>query len=370
MEVLKEIRVTSRDKGCYVREKSSFHVNMSGLNLNISEKEKTFVQLEQLILPQKVRKIKFIMNFGFDKKFLKREDTREYEINYVSMNDLCNQINCLVYTNFIHNSVCVENNEAKGLPVKGSSLEVEGENGDGDADGNADEKESGNSAENLVENPDENSAGESVVVINGPTSVVKNDNKTADKVDGSTLFVNSALRLKMSGRKKSFREQEVFCVEYIDGRIQIRIGKGFMFFASCNLMLALGYKSEVMRLFGGNGKNEVEVMNESDKLSLKLCSTNNIGDIVNFLEENDRICHIGFKKLIEPTFYVAGNSYSILSSYDVEKKMIFCNKKRLSSTNVREVQFTLYNNAFEPYDIGVCLKSCPISFNLVISKKI
>lgn len=366
MEVVKEIRVSSRDKGCYVREKSSFHVNMSGLNLNINEKEKTFVQLEQLILPQKVRKIKFIMNFGFDKKYLKREDTREYEINYVSMNDLCNQINCLVYTNFIHNSVCVENNEAKGLPPKASSLEVEGENADGDAA----EKESGNSAENPAENPAGNPAGESVVVINGPQSVVKNDNKTVDKVDGSTLLVNSALRSQMSGRKKVFREQELFCVEYVDGRIQIRIGKGFMFFASCNLMLALGYKSEVMRLFGGTGKNEVEVMNESDKLSLKLCSSNNIGDTVSFLEENDRICHIGFKKLIEPTFYVAGNLYSILCSYDVENKMIFCNKKRLSSTNVREVQFTLYNNAFEPYDIGVCLKSCPISFNLVISKKI
>ena len=98
METLKVIRVTTKDRGCYVREKSSFHVNMNGLNLNVNEKEKTFVKMEQLVMPEKVKKLNFIMNFGYDTKFLKREDTHEYEIKYVSLNDLCHQVNTLVYT--------------------------------------------------------------------------------------------------------------------------------------------------------------------------------------------------------------------------------------------------------------------------------
>ena len=103
------IRVTTKDRGCYVREKSSFHVNMNGLNLNVNEKEKTFVKMEQLVMPEKVKKLNFIMNFGYDTKFLKREDTHEYEIKYVSLNDLCHQVNTLVYNNFITKTGCIEN---------------------------------------------------------------------------------------------------------------------------------------------------------------------------------------------------------------------------------------------------------------------
>ena len=368
METLKVIRVTTKDRGCYVREKSSFHVNMNGLNLNVNEKEKTFVKMEQLVMPEKVKKLNFIMNFGYDTKFLKKEDTHEYEIKYVSMNDLCHQVNTLVYNNFISKTSCIENDN---LRSNNAPLNAEEENptignpADGNADGNLNENPGGKLDGNPVGNPD---VAESPVVINGPPPVIKKNSGNVNKVDPN--FVKYTLRQKMSVAKTTVPVEDMFCVKYVDGRVQMRMAAGFMFFASAHLMLALGFRSEVMRLFGSSGKTEAEVISESDKLTLKICSCFTISDIVHFLADEDRICHIGFKKLIEPTFYIDGNLHSILCSYDVEKKVILCNLKRLNNVSFREVQFCLYNNLFEPYELGVCVKKCPISFNLVICKKL
>ena len=369
METLKEIRVTTKDRGCYVRDKSSFHVNMNGLNLNVNEKEKSFVKMEQLVMPEKVKKMNFTMNFGYDTKFLKKEDTHDYEIKYVSMNDLCHQVNTLVYNNFISKTNCIENNN---VPLKANAIEENpsiGNPNSGNAEespsGNLNENSGGNSDGNVDENPGENPDG-NPVVINGPPPKIRKTN--GNKVDSN--FVNYTLRRKMSVTKTPVPVEDMFCVKYIDGRVQMRLAAGFMFFASVNLMLALGFRSEVMRLFGSSGKSEAEVISESDNLTLKICSCFTISDIVHFLADEDRICHIGFKKLIEPTFYIDGNLHSILCSYDVEKKVILCNLKRLNNVSFREVQFCLYNNLFEPYELGVCVKKCPISFNLVICKKL
>lgn len=364
METLKVIRVTTNDKGCYVRDKSSFHVNMNGLSLNTLEKEKIYVKMEQFVMPEKVKKLKFIMNFGYDTKFLKKEDTHEYEINYTSMNDLCHQVNVLVYSNFIMKAVCKENDNLNDSDVPSSAS----------SSGNIDANSTGSGTDGTVkpaENPDGNpDIVESPVVITGPAPVIKKDDGNVKKVDASRLIVNHSLRQKMNGSKPIVPVEEMFCVKYVDGRTQMRMADGFMFFASVDLMLALGFRSEVMRLFGSGGKSEADVMSESGNLTLKICSSFTISDVVHFLADKDRICHVGFKKLIEPTFYVDGNLHSILCSYDVEKKQILCNLKRLNRTSLHELQFNLFNNSFEPYEVGVCVKKCPISFNLVICKKL
>ena len=95
-----------------------------------------------------------------------------------------------------------------------------------------------------------------------------------------------------------------------------------------------------------------------------------LSGIVQFLDDKDKICHIEFRNLIEPTFYVAGNTYSVLSSYNFEKKKVICNTKRISSCRrIEELNFCLYNNAFSRFDTG-CVKKFPISFDLIICKKI
>ena len=369
------IRVTTKDRGCYVREKSSFHVNMNGLNLNVNEKEKTFVKMEQLVMPEKVKKLNFIMNFGYDTKFLKREDTHEYEIKYVSLNDLCHQVNTLVYNNFITKTGCIENvnSGSNDVPLNANATkenatienpvdENVNENAGADSDGNADV------AEGTVVIDGNTDVAESPVVITGPPPVKRKDNGNVNKVDPN--FVKYSLRQKMSATNSVVPVENMFCLKYVDGRVQLKMAAGFMFFASAHLMLALGFRSEVMRTFTSSGKTEAEVIKESDNLTLKICSCFNISDIVHFYADEDRICHIGFKKLIEPTFFVDGNMHSILCSYDIEKKVVLCNLKRLNNVSFREVQFCLYNNLFEPYELGVCVKKCPISFNLVICKKL
>lgn len=376
METLRVIRVSTKDQGCYMRDKSSFHVNLSGLREIDHGKEKLFVKMEQFEMPQKVKKLNFIMNFGYDTNFLKKEDINEFEINYVSMNDLCQQINALVYNNFILKTVCVENiksNEEISStnpvvnPVENpveNSVEIPIEKPVGNPIENPD-----NSTEASVEAPVEvpvEAPVEAPVVINGPTPVISNDNGNAKTVDASRLLMNYSLRQKMSDKKSTVPVKEMFYVEYVDGRIQMKMAPGFMFFASVNLMLALGLKSQVMH----GGKSEAEVLSESEKLTMKICSSFTVSDIVHFIADKEKICHIGFRRLIEPTFYINGNLHSILCSYDVEKKVILCNMKRFNNTSLREVQFTLYNNLFEPYEVGVCVKKCPISFNLVICKKL
>lgn len=372
------IRVTTKDKGCYVRDKSSFHVNMNGLSLNTNEKEKLFVKVDQFVMPAKVKKLNFIMSFGYDTKFLKNEDTQKYEIDYMSMHDLCHQVNMLVYNNFILKSNCIE--DGNDVPLSASSSK-----NDDATEENLTEISTENSAENLnvdsVENSDRNPTGdgsenptenadvvESAVVINGPPPVIKKG--SGQKVDVSSLIVNHSLREKMRASKTKVSVDEMFCVKYVDGRIHMRMAVGYMFFASVNLMLALGFRSQVMRLSGSNGKTEEDILHESDNLTMKICRPFTTSDIVHFLADKDRICHVAFKKLIEPSFHVDGNLHSVLFSFDVEKKAILCNMKRLNNMSLREVQFHLYNNMFEPYELGACVKKCPISFNLVICKKL
>ena len=61
MEVLREIRVDTSKDGCYVREKSSFHVNLNGLTINYDEKDKVFVRLENLTIPERQKNVKFFI---------------------------------------------------------------------------------------------------------------------------------------------------------------------------------------------------------------------------------------------------------------------------------------------------------------------
>ena len=390
METLRVIRVTTKDKGCYVRDKSSFHVNMNGHREMDYGKEKLFVKMDQFEMPQKVKKMKFIMSFGYDTNFLKEENVKEYEINYVSMNDLCHQVNFLVYNDFILKTACVANPNVNSTedpikaPVK-APVEVPTEvpieapvEAPVEASVEAPVEASIEApVKASIEAPDEASVEAPVkipaestvevpVVIKGPSPVIRNDNGNAKIVDASTLFMNYSLRQKMSGKKTTVPVKEMFCLEYVDGRVQMKMADGFMFFASVNLMLSLGFKSEVMR----SGKSEAEILSESDNLTMKICRSFSISDIVHFLADKEKICHVGFRKLVDPSFYIDGNLHSILSSYDVEKKVFLCNMKRLNNMSLREVQFTLYNNLFEPYEIGACVKKCPISFNLVICKKL
>ena len=64
MEVLREIRVDTSKAGCYVREKSSFHVNLNGLTPNYDERDKVFVRLENLTITERQKNVKFFESFA------------------------------------------------------------------------------------------------------------------------------------------------------------------------------------------------------------------------------------------------------------------------------------------------------------------
>ena len=366
MEVLREIRVKTSDEGCYVKDDSSFHVNLNGLTLNHDERDKIFVRLENLTLPERQKSVKFFLYVGGDKKFLSKEEIQHFEVKYYSMNDLCNQLNCLVYNNFVYKTVCAE--------YKSTSVEVEpttesvgdsGENSSGNngADGTSRGATAGGSTAADDAGP---GAAAAEVVVNGPRVDI---DRSKNNVNSSSLLMNYDLRQQMSGVKGKYVEKEIFHLCYEENRVKLRIADGIMFFANCALFLALGFSNEVSRSF--KDKSREDVLSESDTLSLKICQSFSLSEKVQFLCEKERICHIEFKKLVEPTFHVSGNMYSILSSYDFEKKKVICNTKRLSCCRrIEELNFCLYDNEFSRFKVGCCSKKFPISFDLIIFKKI
>ena len=337
MEVLREIRVNTGDSGCYVRDKSSFHVNLNGLTLNNDERDKLFVRVENLTLPEKQKNVKFFLFVGEDKKVLKKEEIQHFELNYTSMEDLCIQLNCIVCNKFVYKSVCAE---YKDISVE---LKPDAVSESDDASGSLND-------------------GDSAAVVDATAAAAVDAPPDEDVVDGP--------KVDSMGSGKNVAD-EIFFLSYEEKRVKLRMAQGMMFFASCNLFLVLGFTSEVMQLLTSQGKSKDDLMSELPKMSLKLCSALSLSEIVHFFDEKEKICHIEFKKIVEPTFFVAGNIYSVLCSYDFEKKKVICNTKRLSSCRrIEELNFTLYDNAFSCYDAGCCLKKFPISFDLIICKKI
>ena len=362
MEVLREIRVDTSKDGCYVREKSSFHVNLNGLIVNYDERDKLFVRLENLTIPERQKNVKFFMFFGKDTKFLKKEEIRHFELNYTSIEDLCEQLNCLVCNNFVYKTVCDEYKdtsvELKPEADSGGALEANvvanqnGSSNDSEVAAGAADAAAGNA------NPAAAAARPGEVVVNGPKVDIEANRKNVN----SSLSINYDLRQQMSGVKRKYKADEMFNLSYNENRVKLEMAQGMMFFANCSLFSALGFNDEVSQVISSKGKSK-------DDLSLKICSSVSLSGIVQFFDEKDKICHIEFKKLIEPTFYFAGNTYSILCSYNFQKKKVICNTKRISSCRrIDELNFCLYNNAFSRFDTGD--KKFSISFDLIICKKI
>ena len=350
MEVLREIRVDTSKAGCYVREKSSFHVNLNGLTPNYDERDKVFVRLENLTITERQKNVKFFMFFGEDKNFLKKEEIRHFEINYTSIEDLCKQLNCLVCNNFVYTTVCGEYKEAsvKVRPEgdSGVALEANGSSNDSAVTVNGAAAAAG----------DANSTAAAARPVNGPNVDIKADGKNVN----SNLVANYDLRRSKSGVSWKNKVEELFNVSYSENRVKLEMAQGMMFFANCPLFLALGFYDEVSQLTNFQGNSKDDCMSDSEKMSLKICRSISLSGLVQFLDEKDKICHIEFKTLIEPTFFYAGNTYSILSSYNFEIS---------SCRRIEELNFCLYNNAFSRFDTS-SVKKFSISFDLIIFKKI
>ena len=360
MEVLREIRVDTSKAGCYVREKSSFHVNLNGLTPNYDERDKVFVRLENLTITERQKNVKFFMFFGEDKNFLKKEEIRHFELNYTSIEDLCKQLNCLVCNNFVYTTVCGEYKEAsvKVRPEgdSGVALEANGSSNDSAVTVNGAAAAAG----------DANSTAAAARPVNGPNVDIKADGKNVN----SNLVANYDLRRSKSGVSWKNKAEELFNVSYSENRVKLEMAQGMMFFANCPLFLALGFYDEVSQLTNFQGNSKDDCMSDSEKMSLKICRSISLSGLVQFLDEKDKICHIEFKTLIEPTFFYAGNTYSILSSYNFETKKLICHTKRISSCRrIEELNFCLYNNAFSRFDTS-SVKKFSISFDLIIFKKI
>merc|ERR1712228_852230 len=56
-------------------------------------------------MPKKRKVIKFMMYFGHDVNFLKGDQVKEFTLKYYSMEDLCDQLNCLTWNNFVANTI-------------------------------------------------------------------------------------------------------------------------------------------------------------------------------------------------------------------------------------------------------------------------
>ena len=100
MEILKQVRVVTSEKKCIFKERSAFHMNLPGFALPVNEKE-LFVKVDNFWMPKKKKNVKFSMFFNREEKYSDSSQLKSFDVNYYSMEDLVNQINCLVWNNFI-----------------------------------------------------------------------------------------------------------------------------------------------------------------------------------------------------------------------------------------------------------------------------
>lgn len=111
METVQEIQIDSRSNGCYLKETSSFHMNLPGFYANSGGKKDLYVNVTDFRLPVIQKSITFSMHYGFDTPSLERDAVKEYTFEYSNFVEFAQQLRCAVFNDFLYKSQCVINND-------------------------------------------------------------------------------------------------------------------------------------------------------------------------------------------------------------------------------------------------------------------
>ena len=319
METVKDIRISSKDQICYIKDSSSFHMNLTGLNIPASEKEKLYVKISNVRVPTVEKNISFSMYFGIDTKFLSNELVKECDVVYTSFDDLCMKINAFVYNSFIFDSHCLQSDSNSENPT----------------------------------NPHENTPAET----------------SPEPYSSLTPSVILNVREQMGGSSiDSLKAKSLFALSYKNGKFSLEIAPKFMFFSSCNLMKLIGFETEINEALLVNSRSNVDAMKECEFAFMKICKPFTVSNEKEFLLPKEQICYITSRNLVAPTFFQNGCNYCVLGSFDMVHKKMTCFPKRLASNRLCELSFTMLNCQMEPYFFGVNLKKSPFSFDINILK--
>ena len=83
METLREIHVDTRSNGCYLKQSSSFHMNLPGVN--IPSRKDLYVNVTDFKIPTIEKRINFFAYYGFDTAEVCEGSLKEYNFVFSSL---------------------------------------------------------------------------------------------------------------------------------------------------------------------------------------------------------------------------------------------------------------------------------------------
>ena len=109
METLREIYVDTRSNGCYLKQSSSFHMNLPGVN--IPSRKDLYVNVTDFKIPTIEKRINFSMYYGFDIVEVCEGSLKEYNFVFSSLSQFTQQLRCAVINDFLYKSKCVKDGD-------------------------------------------------------------------------------------------------------------------------------------------------------------------------------------------------------------------------------------------------------------------
>ena len=102
---IREIHVDTRSNGCYLKERSSFHMNLPGLNIPSGKEH--YVNVSDFRLPVIEKSITFVMYYGFDFLKIDENSVKQYTFVFSSLTQFAAKLRCAVINDFIYKSKCL-----------------------------------------------------------------------------------------------------------------------------------------------------------------------------------------------------------------------------------------------------------------------
>ena len=153
-------------------------------------------------------------------------------------------------------------------------------------------------------------------------------------------------------RKKLFKIEEcsndiLFHLKYEHGRFSLKMKRGYAIVLTGSIINKLGFDVEV-----------------KDEDIIKMNHTFLVGKPCKFLEDNEKICHLSVKDMVEQVCFRNGSNFGIVCSYNFETGIMTSPLCRLSCNHVRELQFCLLDDSMNYYYNGNELENNDIRFTV------
>lgn len=323
MEVIRQLRVVTSERKCVFKEKSQFHMNLSGFSLPVNERQ-LYLNIDNFWIPKKKKRVSFSMYFRRGvKDYCSVSQLKKFELTYYSMEDFAVQMNCLVWNNFCGKvSTCTsdvaggcDRVHVRGVPGKdaaGEDLETTGEA----------------------------AAGKDLEIIGDGTST---------GVVGDDLEL---VKKKMAGRRPYYSHVDCsksFLMKYENDRFVLNLYRGSVFVVSANIGKLMNFDSD----------------DSWDPDPMKLCNKYNIGSPCYFLDEHERTCHLVVKNLVDSSYYSSGGgSYGILCSFDAVGMKMTPFLKKLACKHIHDLHFYLMDDNNGSYFVEDELVNNAVRFTL------